>query len=71
MELKVDPERLAKYDANPTGYYVRAEHAGSWSSFDINTLDRESLLTWLRSREGPNRWMEGVVLGLLGHPPSV
>ena len=69
--MKVDPERLAKYGDNPTGYYVRSLHDGKWGSYDCSVLERESLLVWLRSRHGPNGFMEGLILGLLGYEAGV
>lgn len=62
MELVVDPARLAFEDA--TGIFVRARLAEKWASYDIAQLERESLLTWLRSR--PN-FAEQTVLLLLNH----
>jgi len=77
-EVKIDEQRYAEYmehakpnttsEAMQTGIYVRAQRAsGSWESADISTLDRNSLLEWLRSRGGNNVWAENVVGILLGH----
>jgi len=53
---------------NATGIYVRAlSPEGKWMSVDIALLDKESLLSWLRSRGGNNPWAENVVGILLGH----
>lgn len=64
MELNIDPERL---DMGETGIYIRGKLAGNWGTYDISALDKESLLTWLKSRGGDNRWAEDVVGILLGH----
>ena len=50
-----------------TGIYVRAKRDGKWESVDISELTAESLLQWLRSRDGDNPWAEDVVGILLGH----
>jgi hypothetical protein len=39
----------------------------SWDSVDIELLDLQSLMTWLRSRGGNNEWAENTVALLLGH----
>lgn len=54
-----------------TGIYVRAKCNGKWGSYDIATLEKESLFQWLRSRGGENVWAENVVGILLGHGPLV
>lgn len=67
MEYKVDldPTRTG---LSGTGIYVRAKDGlDKWNSFDIADLDKESLLHWLRSRGGENKWAEDVVGILLGH----
>lgn len=64
MNLIVDNDR-AHLDG--TGIFVRAKHGGSWGSYDIATLTRDSLGEWLRSRGGENAWAESVVFILLGH----
>jgi hypothetical protein len=58
-----------------TGVYVRAiDHNGKWASVDVATLDEDSLLRWLRSRDGDNMLAENMVGILLGHgqlhPPT-
>lgn len=63
--LKIDPERREHADA--TGVYVRALDGERWTSADIATLDKPSLLAWLRFRGGDNPWAEDVVGVLLGH----
>lgn len=50
-----------------TGIFVRARREGRWGSYDIYVLDKESLMTWLRSRGGDNPWAESVVAMLLNH----
>lgn len=65
MDIKQDSERI---DLPSTGIYVRAlSPEGKWLSADIATLERASLMTWLRSRGGENAWAEEVVARLLGH----
>lgn len=72
-DLKIDPERFEEQDGDPesfpaTGIYVRAQFPdGQWSSVDIYCLTKDSLLGWLKSRGGDNRWAEDVVGILLGH----
>lgn len=65
MTLNVDNDRAACY--REIGIPVRALDDGKWVTTDIAHLDRESLLSWLRSRGGDNPWAENVVLILLGH----
>lgn len=69
MELRIDPRRaLSDSDESLTGIYVRAvDQKGKWRSADICELDKESLLSWLRSRGGDNPYAEDVVGILLGH----
>jgi len=50
-----------------TGIYVRAWDVRGVHSVDIAALDRESLLTFLRSRGGDNKFAEDCVGILLGH----
>lgn len=64
MNLKVDPERKQEFE---TGIFVRAQDDGAWVNTDISTLDKPSLLEWLRSRGGDNKWAENTVGILLGH----
>ena len=65
-ELHVD---LSRYDPDndPTGIFVRAKFNEDLLSVDIAHLDKDSLLTWLRSRGGKNLWAEDTVGILLGH----
>lgn len=68
IELTPDPERVAREDLHGlTGIFVRAKHEGKWGNFDIAELDKPSLLAWLRSRGGDNRWAEDTVGIILGH----
>lgn len=65
QKLHVDPSRIG---LGESGIYIRAVGPeGKWGTFDIVDLDKESLLTWLRSRGGDNPWAEDVVGILLGH----
>lgn len=67
--LKVDPARHKELhkDSPGTGLYVRATLDDKWVSADILTLDKASLLAWLKSRGESNKWAEDVVGILLGH----
>jgi len=66
VEFLVDPERLEPNFS--TGLYVRAKRPdGKWISADLCQLDKPSLLAWLKSRGGNNRWAEDTVGILLGH----
>jgi hypothetical protein len=65
QELKVDPKRYRKF--GETGIFIRATLEGKWKSVDIADLDKESLLAWLKSRDGNNKYAEDVVGILLGH----
>lgn len=66
MNLNVDPQRVGQFGS--TGILVRARHPhNGWCSADIADLDAPSLLAWLRSRGGENKWAESVVGMLLGH----
>lgn len=69
LELMIDPDRYANTDEDHnTGIYVRAKHeSGKWDSVPIETLKIQSLLDWLRSRDGANRWAEQTVMILLGY----
>lgn len=65
IELKMDPQRAGIMD---TGIFVRAKgDDGKWHNADIAELDKDSLLVWLQSRGGSNRWAEDVIGILLGH----
>ena len=64
-ELKIDPE-LADDVFKQTGIFIRAKHNDNWGNYDIYQLTPESLLDFLRSRGGENRWAEGTVFALLG-----
>ena len=65
MKLKVDPKRIHE---GGTGLCVRAElPSGGFGSADIVSLDKRSLLEWLRSRGGDNPLAEDVVGILLDH----
>lgn len=66
-QLKVDPDRYPPGHRR-TEIVVRCRLPdGTWVAADIYSLDRESLLCWLRSRGGDNPWAEEVVAKLLGH----
>lgn len=69
MALKVDEKRLAEREKwENTGILVQAQLPdGKWDSVDIAILTKESLLEWLRSRGGDNKWAEDVVGILLGY----
>lgn len=69
IEYLVDPQR---HDiTRDTGIYVRAKLGDKWGSYDIAELDAKSLLAWLRSRGGENRWAENCVGLLLGHKGNI
>ena len=64
-EMRIDPSR---YPEDSTGIYVRAQDdTGAWRTVDIASLDKASLLVWIRSGGGVNRLAENVVGALLGH----
>jgi hypothetical protein len=69
MELLVDEKRARNNILIETGIYVRAKYpsTGRWDSVDIASLDKASLLNWLKSRGGDNKLAENVVGILLGH----
>lgn len=75
VELLIDEDRLKRveavgeHEASPTGIYIRAKHptTNKWMSVDIYVLQKDSLLTWLKSRGGDNKWAEDTVGILLGH----
>ena len=67
MELLADPNRYEKCK-NLTGIFVRGKNPkGKYEPLDIAQFDSKSLLEWLRSRGGENKWAENVVGILLGH----
>lgn len=70
-ELKQDRKRVELVDAGmSTGIFVRAKAPdGKWVSADIATLDRDSLMNWLRSG-GSHDLAERTVALLLQHPPQ-
>jgi hypothetical protein len=84
-ELHFDADRLAPSLAavadqsddpfddieSPTGIFIRAKdpESGRFKTGDIYYLTSESLLAWLRSRDGNNPWAENTVGMLLGHGP--
>ena len=66
MQLYVDKSRIEKVPA--CNIFVRAKAPdGSYVSVDIAHLKKDSLLKWLRSRGGENKWAENVVGILLGY----
>lgn len=65
MQLKQDANRIG---IGETGIFVRALNTeNKIDSVDISELDKESLLGWLRSRGGDNKWAEDTVGIILGH----
>lgn len=68
MSLTVDPERI-RYDegGEGSGIYIRAQLEEKWGRHDLATLDKASVLEWLRSRGGENELAENTVGILLGH----
>lgn len=70
-ELSVDPNRTTEATSPfRTGFPLRARFPdGSYGAADVAQLDRASLWSWLRSREGDNRFAESFLLQLLGHAP--
>jgi len=68
MELRVDDNRLEDYNLLKTNIPIRALFPdGKWGTCDIIYLEKESLLTWLRSRGGKNEYAENLVGLLLGY----
>jgi hypothetical protein len=75
MDLLIDEKRLksveaeGEHEGDPTGIFIRAKHptTNKWMSVDIYVLQKDSLLAWLKSRGGDNRWAEDTVGILLGH----
>ena len=74
--LQIDPKRVYFTDTGEilsmyrgTGIFVRAKLPSDsrWKNADIVTLDKSSLIAWLRSRGEKNEWAESVVLALLDH----
>ncbi len=67
MQLHVDEERYqGAWDA--TGIYVRAQRDnGDWETVDISSLTKKSLLVWLKSEGGDNRFAEDAVGIMLEH----
>lgn len=63
MILQTDPTRNGD-----TGIFVRAQDInGKWVTVDMCCLTKASLLEFLKSRGGDNRWAENIVGILLGH----
>lgn len=72
--MKVKPNRVRKTKegwvdyGDTTGIPIRAQDPdGVWGTFDIASLDKESLLTWLKGDGGDNELAEDTVGVLLGH----
>lgn len=63
-DYQIDPSRVGQGE---TGIFIRAKRDGVWGSYDIYALEKNSLLCWLTSRGGNNRWAENTVGILLGH----
>ena len=63
--MKIDENRKGKF--GETGIFVRAKDGDRWTSVDIADLEKDSLLEWLKSRGGDNRWAEDVCGILMGH----
>ena len=66
-QFLVDSRRLLETERGQTGVRVRAKHEGEYGLYDIDQLDRASLIRWLRSADGENHLAENMVLLLLGH----
>ena len=66
-----DATRGMRQSITGTGIYVRALRDNIPGSYDIATLDRDSLFRWLRSRGGANPWAENIVAVLLGQAPPL
>jgi len=70
VPLRVEPLRWEHREKFPgTGMFVRAvvPPDNRWESVDIEVLDLTSLMDWLRSRGGDNKWAENTVALMLGH----
>jgi hypothetical protein len=63
--LIADPKRAEFKDG--TGIYIRAKRGDTWDAIDIGELTTESLLRFLRSREGGNVWAESTCALILQH----
>lgn len=72
-DLLIDLDRSRITIGDPTGIYVRAKNpeTNKWLNADIAILTYRSLMIWLRSRGGENRWAESTVALLLGHAEDV
>lgn len=67
---KIRAEKLASFQYWMTELQLALRGAkldDKWGNFDIADLTKESLLEWLRSRGGENKWAEDTVGILLGH----
>lgn len=62
MNLRTDPARL---DFPSTGIYLRALNGDRPGTYDLSTLDAESVVEWLEGLN--NEALLKVILVLLGH----
>ena len=66
LDLTVDLSRIKGPEA---GILVDAKCGDQTGTYDIGTLDRVSLIRWLRQDGGKNELAENIVLALIGHCP--
>lgn len=67
-KLQTHPAREGGANHGATGFYVRAiGTSGSWGTFDLAELDRDSAARWLQFKSGEAQVGVFVALALLGH----
>jgi hypothetical protein len=66
LDLTADLNRV---NGPQAGILVRAKCNDQVGTYDIATLDRVSLIRWLRHEGGKNELAENILLALLGHGP--
>lgn len=66
LDLTADLNRV---NGPKAGILVSAKCNNQLGTHDIATLDRVSLIRWLRHEGGKNELAENILLALLGHSP--
>lgn len=67
MNFKTDPQRELVY-ANATGVFIRATGSGgTFDTYDMAQLDRDSFIEFTRSRGEVSTWALHLILIVLGY----
>ena len=66
-DLTVDPKRLAAGSDEMTNIFVRAKNGDKWDSYNLGSLDKESVLRWIDSNKDSAEFSRRLILTLLQH----